>query len=81
MGGTDGRLTFEQEAMLGERFGPPVTLDVSTRDRLVAAGTVWRLELLVIVALTAAAVLVLRRHRRSRRAQPQPPGVEVDAEL
>jgi hypothetical protein len=82
LGGIDGRLTFEQEVMLGERFGPPVTLDVSARDRLVAAGTVWRLELLVIVALTGAAVLALRRHRRSRRrAQPQPPVAAVDADL
>ncbi|HUP76332.1 MAG TPA: hypothetical protein VM282_25075 [Acidimicrobiales bacterium] len=76
--GTDGGLSFEQEVMLVERFGPPVTLEVSTRDRLVAAGRVWRLELLVIVAVTGVAVLLLRRHRRARRsARTQPHGTAI----
>jgi hypothetical protein len=76
----DGRLTSEQEAMLVERFGPPVRLEVSTRDRLVAAGTVWRLELLVIVAATGAALFMLHRHRRSRGSdRAQPPGETLDA--
>lgn len=42
--------------------------EVSTRDRLVAAGTVWRLELLVIVASIAAAVLAPRRFPMRRQS-------------
>ena len=68
LGGTDGDLTAHQEAMLVDRFGPTVAIDVPPQARLTAFMSVWRRELLLLTGLVGVAVLVLigRPRHRSR---------------
>ncbi len=63
LAGTDGSLTVEQEAMLVERFGPPVVLGTSAFDHVQARFMLWKWHLLALVIGTGLLLFVRRRHR------------------
>ncbi len=63
--GTEGSLSEAQEAMLDERFGPPVVLGVTLADRGTALVALWKWHMLAALLIGAAVVVVVRRRRRS----------------
>ncbi len=68
--GSDGSVTAEQEAMLTERFGPPVVLGVSARDRVVSTLMAWQWHLVALVSVAMVIFAVLRWRRSPSEPAP-----------
>ena len=60
LGGVNGPLTEEQAAILSERFGPPVILNISIGDHAAGLWLLWGWHLLGVL-LVAAPFIVARR--------------------
>lgn len=70
LNGVDDTLTAEQEAMLVERFGPPVVLNTSLFDHLQARFMLWKWHLLALAVVMAAWWYLRRRRRATAADQP-----------
>ena len=61
--GVIGRLTTDQEAQLADRFGPPVSVEVSFWERIGGTLFVWRHHLAVATAVVLPFGLAVSRRR------------------